>query len=931
MSSPFTNNLAQLSGITKWAVVHAWGEGNMQGMCWVVTPQPLTTSSTVAVTSQPATGFVYPGNLGFNDGYFDQQRSPKVYQQCQQANYAGGGGTGTLSCYYGDQTIPFNNPLQTQYTSYGLNNSYAYAQSGISPITTYVQSMLNTLPATTGIIVAVTMNFSNANSTGYGIQSWLQGAAAVTIGGATASLFFNVSHVLKMALSIPGAYFHSHVCLMGEFDLVANTLGQDQFSYYLNRFFKQLNQSVGLNPDVPVVFGNMCQAWLATQTAGVNNFLSNSLKGLSNRYVNAVFVDSFTNPAIGSSAGLLDATAESLGWTGTTGPYFGPYSSRTFGLNLFNYGYSKIPLSGRTLVTLPILNLVASSTSSTNLILTWDPSKNASAYDFVLTIYNATTGAYIQSTNTSGSNTVTTSGLTQGVLYRFNVQAISDFGPSSIVSYTGSAGNTSTEFSPALSTFVTNKIAAPADGSTTVTLTVTMKNIFNQPIIGFNTSTLTQMGGSGSNALLTFTPHAGSNFIGGVQATDVNGQASWTVTCANTLSTTTTVSYGFSSILSVLGLVTFTFGNPSIPSVDLSTLTASSNTQPADGSTTITITATIISYAGTPLNGIVVAPLAVLSGSASQVHFTPGTVGGPGSSQTSAGAGTVAWVLLSGNFIGGNPGLNLGTSSVTQFQIISFAPQVAVANVNWVMLGSSATTPNTGAIPTYTTGNFSTPITGTSFGSGLSHLIYTSDTINGVTKNWIDLRPCNVAGSSGICLPSGGSSGLSTVNFSYSFWIKFTIPTTLVSNQNYNLLCASAGNPPGTNYRAVYLNSLTGPPVTYAGMISDVYNNALSGTSLASTVPVPGSWSHVVITYNNTSPFTMTMYLNGNTTPANVATGGQTGNGGSWAPTGFGTILGGGGSNQPMCNAQLADFVEYNITLTPAQVSACYNSFFLNP
>lgn len=925
-----TNNYAQLSGITKWAVVHAWGEGNMQGMCWVVTPQPMTTNSTVAVTTQPASGFVYPGNLGFNDGYLDLQRSGKIFQQCQQGNYAsGGGGTGTLSCYYADQTIPLGNPLQTQFTSYGLNNGYTFMQSGISPIVTYVQALLNTLPASTGIIVAPTMNFSQSAATGYGIQAWLQGAAPVTIGGATASLFFQVKHVLSNALAIPGAYFHSHVVMMGEFDVSANSLTQDQFSYYFHRFFAALNISLGLNSDVPIVVGDFCLAWLATQPNGLSNPVSASFKGIANRHRNSAFVESYINPSF-PIGGQLSATAESLGWNGTTGPYFGPYAQRTLGLNLFNYGYALLPSPSLNLVTQPVTNLVATASSATNVILTWSPSPNASAYDFFLAVYNADTGAFIQSTNTSGINTITTNGLTAGQLYKFNVQALSDYGYSSIVSYTGSAGNGSTEISLVNSSFVENRTLAPSDGTTTITFTLTLRNVANQPIIGYNTGTLIQVGGTGSNALLTFTPHAASNFIGASQATNTSGVVTWTVVCANTLSTSTTVTYGILA-LAGLGNLTFTFGNPAVQSAALSTLTTSSSTVPADGSSTMTITATVISLGGTPIGGAGVGILSVVAGSATQVHFTPGSVGGPGNAQTANGSGVVTWTLFSGYFIGGNPSLTLSTANINQQQVVNFAAQVAVVNVNWVMLGASATTPNTGTIPTYTAGDFSTPITGTSFGSGLAHLIYTSDTINGVTKNWIDLRPCNTAGSSGICLPSGGSSGLSTVNFSYSFWIKFTTPTTLVASQNYNILCASAGNPPGTNYRVVYLNCLTGPPVTYAGMISDVYNNALSGTSLAPTVPVPSSWSHVVITYNNTSPFTMSMYLNGNTTPANVATGGNTGNGGSWAPTGFGTILGGGGSNQPVCNAQLADFVEYNITLSPAQVNACYNSFFLNP
>lgn len=901
----------------------------MVGMNFSATPQPSTASSTFAVNSNPPSLIL--DSFAFNDGYLDIQRSGKIFMQCQQSNYAfGGGGTGSLSCYYGDQTIPLSYPLQTMYASFGLNNSFAYAGCSISPAANYAKALLNTLPANTGVIIVPTMNFSNGTNYGFGIAAWLPGATPVTIGSATASLFFQANHVLATALALPGAYLHSHLILVGEYDLANNTMTQDVFSYNLNQFISRLNNSVGSNP-VPIVCGNLCQSWTATQTGGTGNFVSSSLMGISSRHILGAFVDSLISIPSGLAGGTLNADSTTLGWTGSTGPNFSAPSCRTLGLNMFNYGYNAVPVKAKSFVTPVITGLAANATSSTNISLTWNASTGASAYDFFVAWYSSSNGVLtlVGTYATSGVNSLVINGLTAGVSYTCTVQALSEWGYSTPVSIVALPGNNGSEISGKLSTFTVSSTLAPSDGSTTITITLTLKNIANQAIIGFNTGALVPI--SGTSSLFDVTPGVAN--IGSSKTTNTSGVATWTVVCSNALSTTATATYACVNMGMIVAPVTFTFGNPAVQSGTLSTLVASSTTTPADGVTTMTITATYISLGGTTLGGIAAGQLVVSSGSSSQVYFTPGIMGGPGNSQTANGSGQAIWTLKSGNYIGGNPSLGLSTANIIQTQVINFAAQVAVANVDLIIPMSSATTPNTGVLPSATLGN-GTAYAMTAQPSGTPQLKYTSSTINGVTKNWFDTTDIYALGGSHAAMISTTPP---SVNFSFSFscWLKITQLTTNPANNFTVILGQNATGAPSANFHVLYADFNPTTPWAYQGLIANVFTNQLTTPFPNSTFPV-GAWHHLVVVYDNTgagTTNTMKGYMDGNATPIFTATAAQTGSTGGWNPNPVvcNWCWGYAGSNQPSTPYQMADFVAYNIALTPTQVAACYNSNLLSP
>lgn len=933
MSTAYTFNYAQI-GITKWAVVHAWGEGNMLGLQFASTAQPVGTSANPGQSSIPPTGTSY---TGYTDGYLDGPKNPRILQQTQQLNYAnGGGGSGILICGLSNYVFMAACPLQTFYGAYGFNNSFTYASTSISPIMAYCQSLINTLPANTGIIIAPTANVSGNTNTGFGIQNWCPGTSPVSLpGGNTASLFFNVNYVISQALKIPGAYFHSHVCLMGEFDVSSNTLNQDQFSFYFNAFISALNLSIGVNPGAPIVFGDLCLPWLATQTGGTNNSVTNSIKGIANRYTSGAYVESVVSPPLGTGGGVLNADSTAAGWTGTTGPYFGAPSARTFGMNLFNYGYATIP-QVKNFTVPPITGLGVSATTATNLVLTWSPSTSASAYDFVISWSTISNGQLLLAgkNHSSGANTYTITGLTQQVPYSVSVYAISDWGYSTPVTIAPIfAGNAGGEVSPTFSSLTLNRTIAPSDSSTTITITVTVKNTANQPMVGFNTGALTLQGG-GPDTLLTFNPNSlGDNTMGGTQATNASGVASWTVLCSSALTTSITCQYGFNNVLGSLGLATFTFGNPAIQSAALSTVVPSATTTPADGVTTMTVTATFISLGGTPIGGFGAGQLVVSGGSATQVYFTPGSVGGPGNAQTANGSGQAIWTLKSGNYIGGNPSLTLSTANITQAATINFAAQVAVVNVDLIIPLSSTTTPNTGVLPSATLGN-GTAYAMTAQASGTPQLKYTPSTINGVTKNWFDTSDIYALGGSHAAMISTTPP---PVNFSFSFscWLKITQLTTNPANNFTVILGQNATGAPSANFHVLYADFNPTTPWAYQGLISNVFTNQLSTPFPNSTFPV-SAWHHLVVVYDNTgagTTNTMKGYMDGNATPIFTATAAQTGSTGGWNPNPAicNWCWGYAGSNQPSTPYQMADFVAYNIALTPTQVAACYNSNLLNP
>lgn len=916
------SNLGQYPGITKWAVIHAWGEGNMVGLNFVQTLQPSITSSSAAVLANPETGLSLPAFF-YVDGFRDNQYNPIIFQVTQQGNYANGGfGTGTLQCGNNDVFMPAAHPLQSMYASYGIVNSYGYTGCNVSPALSYAKAVATSLPPGTGIIIAPTMNWINGG-TSLGIRSWQLTALTTFPNSATACLSYNVNHVLGNALLVPGAYLHSHVVLFGETDAIANSLLPDQVSYYFQQFLEALRTpspsgngnnslAISVGQNVPIVAGNMCQAWMvANVTNGVNNSVSLSLKGISTRYRQGAFVDSFLNPS-NVSAGALTSDA-----TSASSAYYSAGSSRTYGLNLCNYGFVTIPRLPSNTVTPPITNLQLGASAATNIQGSWNPSTNASAFDFLVTIIDVPNNVVIESqASTSGVDGFTRTGLVTGRVYTVSVSAVSDWGISIPVTGTISGGNSNGVIDWSQSTLVNSSGLTPSDGTTQVVITLTLKSSNGSVIAGRNVGSISlfsdPLGVGGTN---TLTAPSGT-------ITNASGQVVYNLTNLNAVQSGG-VSWGYTGLTgSPVITVLWNAINPATSSI-----TASVPTLNADGATTTVVSVTLRNYSNALMVGYSTGPLVITNNL--NVLSNPGGISVSGTTQLTSGSGVAAWTLLSANYIGGNVCV-CSIANLAATATVTFTQEVAVANVDWIVRGSSATTPNTGALPTATTGNGVTAAVVSSQGTGQAVMQYTPSTINGVTKNWIDTTPIGNANNKA-CF--GVAVGVSP-SFSFSFWIN--IPNSVGAVTRAIVLGSTAFN---ATHPAAYhqLNANNVGVGNFGGYIANAFGTFITTPWPATLGMTTGSWNHVVWTYDNTVGTTGSFsgYLNGNPTPVLTTTNtGNTGNGFAPGATGtntFITVLGGQSTSNGCMPMLIADITQYNIALTPTQVTACYNSNLVNP
>lgn len=885
----------------------------MVGLNFPTTLQPLATSNSVLVNTNPAT----PVNFFYMDGYMDNQRNPIIYQRTQQGNYAAIPGTGTLNCPYNDSVIPAANPLQCMYNAYGLTNSYGYTGCNVSPAMSYAQAVASTLPPNTGIIIAPTMNWIN-NSTSLGIRTWVPGAAAVAIGSATASLFSNVNHVLAGALSVSGAYMHSHLILFGETDAVANTLSTDQVSFNLQKFLGALGGSTikasVLGQGVNIVAGNMNIGWMISNvTNGVNNGVSQSLAGIALRYRRGAFVNSYVNPLdpLHSAALGNDSSTASTA-------YFSSAACRTYGLNLFNYGYTTIPSLPYNTVTPPIIGLALSASGATNIQGSWSPSVNASAYDFIVTVIDLTNNLVItRSASTSGTDSFTQSGLTTGRMYQAIVSAVSEWGISTPVSAAISAGNSNGVIDWGQSTIVNTSGLVPSDGTTQTQIVVTLKDSSGGVIIGRSIGALSIMSdASGVAGTNTVTSPGGT-------ITNASGQVTFFITNLGALQSGIVV-WGLSGLTGSPGVnVTWNPINPTGSSIS-----ASVGTLNADGVSTTVVTVTLVNYSNALMVGYKTG-LAITNNQ--RVVSAPGGIQLPGAIQSTSGSGVAAWTLLSTNFVGGNACV-CSITNLTATAAITFTQEVSVAQCDFWVAGSSATTPNVSHIPPATDGTFVTAVTTSvsGAGTGLGNMAYTPNTINGITKNWLDFT--------GV-YPLGNNKSTFQVQvpisatFSQSMWLKLVNPTAVIGGQ-YSVILGSFAFAAGNGFRNLYCSLPTVGNLT--GLVFNVQTTQLS-------TPYPilggitlGNWFHIVCVYDNTgNPTTNTakIYVNG-VMQGSTATAAQTGANATWAPAGgntFYTSTGGLAANNSCASMLLADICQFNIALSQAQVTACYNSFLVNP
>lgn len=902
-------NLAQFTGISRWAIVHAWGEGNMVGQGFVSTNEPMQTSSSDAIsTINPS---ITVGNWSYMDGFMDRQLNGRIYQQSQQANYAlGGGGTGTLACLYPDQVIPAGNPLQFMYNSYGmkLNTGFAYTGRNVSPALGYAQALASTLPSDTGVIIAPTANLLSAS---LGVADWLPGAATIAVGGQSCQLYVNVLHVLQQALKVPGSYLHSHVCLLGEFDAAAGTIGVDQFSYNMATFFNSLHAALGMR-GAPIIVGNLSRPYAALNwTGGVNNNVSKSLSTIANRTQLAVFVDSFVTPTNSNSA-ALNGDANALDWdTGSsTGPYYGSQALRTYGLNLFNYGFAKLTLPQVQVVTPPVTGVSAVSTTGTSITVTWNPSTNGSAYNFLLTVTTVGSG---QTVNTGGNNTAVINTLVNGQAYTITVYAVSDWGVSTGVKVSAIAGNDPSQIDFSKSTMVVTSSPQQANGANTITITATFKTTSGAPVIGIASGPIGIL--SGINSGIVFTPGAG--VVGTSQVTNSSGLVSWTVTDSNIAILTSNFIMGLTNFPAFpTGAMQFLGVSPT-----LSSLSITSPTTPADGTSVTNITANFKDKNGTAFTGYTSSALVYSAGAVAQVYTTPSSGRGTnGTPQAVDGGGSAVWALKSGDVFVGNVFV-ASMFGIQQTVTVTFNSVVPAANVDWIVLGDVTNSQPVTKLPFWFTAAGTSSVTNNS-GGGMTLFTYTPQTINGVTKSWMDTRAIYATGTSNLACWEVDNTHVST-DFSFSLWMN----ATATAQSSFGVLLGSTNftvNTPSSHNWYISFNSSQ----QFTGHTVNVYGQSITSPWPATLGISAGIWQHVVMTYTNSSN-TINLYVNGNATPALTTT--NTGNAGLWNPTTGFTSFGGQSTSNKCCSGFFADVVQYNAVLSPTQVTAVYNSYFLNP
>src|SRR5439155_437068 len=166
--------------------------------------------------------------------------------------------------------------------------------------------------------------------------------------------------------------------------------------------------------------------------------------------------------------------------------------------------------------------------------------------------------------------------------------------------------------SASVSTVSANPGSVTADGSTTSTITVTLLDAHSNAVSGKSVN-LTAGGGSSQITVVS-------------SSTDSNGHASFTVkdTTAETVTYTAKDTTDSNLTITQTAQVIFTAG---AVSASVSTVSASPGSVTADGSTTSTITVTLLDAHSNPVNGKTVTLAQALTGGGTS-HSTISTVSG---------------------------------------------------------------------------------------------------------------------------------------------------------------------------------------------------------------------------------------------------------------------------------------------------------------
>ena len=190
-------------------------------------------------------------------------------------------------------------------------------------------------------------------------------------------------------------------------------------------------------------------------------------------------------------------------------------------------------------------------------------------------------------TTTTGSNGQAASTLTLGTKaggYTVTATSGSLSGSPVTFSTTGTVG----AVNAGISSVVASPVILPADGSSASTVTVTLKDLYANPV-------------PGESVALNHTSGAGSPMINTVSGTtDTNGIATFTVTSTSTGNDVFTATDSTASGLAITQTASVNF---TLTSAGQSTVSASPPSVVADGATTSTITVTLKDYAGIPVSG----------------------------------------------------------------------------------------------------------------------------------------------------------------------------------------------------------------------------------------------------------------------------------------------------------------------------------------
>ncbi len=238
------------------------------------------------------------------------------------------------------------------------------------------------------------------------------------------------------------------------------------------------------------------------------------------------------------------------------------------------------------------------------------------------------------------------------------------------------------------STVVSSAANVPADGVTSATITVTLKDRSDNPVVGH-----TVLLGASGGSLATITPLTSAPLTGTTATTNGVGVATFSVTDSDAIGQSVTFSASDSTdAIPVIDTVSVDFTPP--PSeASVSTVSVSPPSVPADGTSAARVTVTLKGATGNPIEGDTVS-LSATAGNSAAVTAVGGSVsGGDGTSGqvvfsvTDATAQTVTYNVID---------TTVPTTLDLQASIIFVQPSTEAANST--VTASPTSVPGNGAV-----------------------------------------------------------------------------------------------------------------------------------------------------------------------------------------------------------------------------------------